>query len=72
MLIYVYIQDAYKIGIYRYEWTVDLIMYYLPEIMIIVCIMGQTIHDNLTGLYYESELETESIKTAIYRNVRNI
>ena len=58
-----------KIGIYEYSNTSDLIAYMMPEIFIICFIMLNEIKLKLLGLYYENEMEVETIQEGIQRNM---
>lgn len=58
-----------KIGIYEYSHPIDLIMYMMPEIFIICFIMLNEIKLKLLGLYYENEMEVETIQEGIQRNM---
>ena len=58
-----------KIGIYEYDNLKDLTLYMMPEILIITFIMLNEIKLKLLGLYYENEMEIESILEGIQRNI---
>jgi len=58
-----------KIGIYEYKTLKDLTLYMMPEILIISFIMLNEIKLKLLGLYYENEMEVESIQEGIQRNI---
>jgi hypothetical protein len=58
-----------KIGIYEYTNLWDLTLYMMPEILIISFIMLNEIKLKLLGLYYENEMEVESIQEGIQRNI---
>lgn len=58
-----------KIGIYEYTTLWDLTLYMMPEILIISFIMLNEIKLKLLGLYYENEMEVESIQEGIQRNI---
>lgn len=58
-----------KIGIYEYKSLKDLTLYMMPEILIISFIMLNEIKLKLLGLYYENEMEVESIQEGIQRNI---
>lgn len=58
-----------KIGIYEYSSSFDLITYMMPEILILCFIMLNEIKLKLLGLYYENEMEVETIQEGIQRNM---
>jgi hypothetical protein len=59
-----------KLGIYNYENLWWLIVYMIPEILILTLIMLNEIHLRLIGLYYRDENSIEPILDGIQR-VRN-
>lgn len=63
------LSDWTKIGVEKIDDKSVLAGYYLPEILIIICILGNFIKDNLIGLYDKSENEVETSLEAIYRNL---
>ena len=58
---YLYWEGLLKIGIVDYNELGKLLMYMLPELMIIMFIMLNEIHLKLTGLYYTIETDVESV-----------
>jgi hypothetical protein len=53
----------------RVEGTSELVSYMLPELFILIFILGNNIHERLIGLEKKSETEYEPVIKAIYRNV---
>ena len=60
-----------KLGLYEYDNIPDLLMYMMPEILIIFFIMLNEIKLKLLGLFEENEIEVESILEGIQRNIAN-
>lgn len=58
-----------KLGIYNYENLWWLIVYMIPEILILTLIMLNEIHLRLIGLYYRDENSIEPILDGIERNL---
>ena len=54
-----------KLGIFDYDDLSKLLMYMLPEILIIVFIMLNEIHLKLIGLYYMIEQDIETVNDGI-------
>jgi hypothetical protein len=65
-----YYQGFMKIGIYDYDIMSELILYMIPEILIIMFIMINEIHLKLIGLYYQTEQDIETINDGIQRNIQ--
>ena len=64
-----YYAGIFKIGIYDYDDLGKLLMYMIPEILIIVFIMLNEIHLKLIGLYYQIEQDIETVNDGIQRNI---
>jgi hypothetical protein len=58
-----------KPGIYDFDSLPRLVVYMLPEILIICFIMLNEIHLKLIGLYYNIEQDIETINDGIQRNI---
>lgn len=58
-----------KPGIYDYPYLGDLLLYMLPEILIMVFIMLNEINLRLCGLYYQIEGDIETVQDGIQRNI---
>jgi hypothetical protein len=58
-----------KPGIHDFNSLPRLLVYMLPEILIICFIMLNEIHLKLIGLYYDIEQDIETINDGIQRNI---
>jgi hypothetical protein len=58
-----------KIGIYNHKTIDKILIYMLPEILIISLCALNEIHLRLIGMYYNTELDLESIQDGIQRNI---
>lgn len=58
-----------KPGIYDYPNIGDLLIYMLPEILIMVFLMLNEINLRLCGLYYQIEGDIETVQDGIQRNI---
>lgn len=58
-----------KPGIYDFDSLPRLVVYMLPEILIICFIMLNEIHLKLIGLFYDIEQDIETINDGIQRNI---
>ncbi len=66
---YVSINDWVLFGLWRVEGVWNLFVYILPEILVMLCIMGQNFYELLIGLYEKREIELENIQEARERFV---
>lgn len=62
---FVKIQGQYKLGLKKRQTTGQIILYILPEMIIIVFIMLNQIQLNLNGLYFVIEEDVETIDDGI-------
>jgi len=58
-----------KPGVYNYTNILDLLLYMLPEILIMALIMLNEINLKLCGLYEKIESDIETITEGIERNI---
>ena len=58
-----------KLGVYDYSDIPSLLIYMLPEMLIIMFIMLNEIHLKLIGLYYNIEEDIETVNEGIQRNL---
>lgn len=49
-------------GLWRCDTTGNLLYYIMPEILILLCIMGQNYYEILLGVYTRRETDVENIK----------
>ena len=66
---FIYMNSLLKLGIYDYDNLFKLIVYLLPEVLILCLLMLNEIKLKLQGLYFKDEDEVETIEDAIERNL---
>jgi len=66
---HMYYIELFKIGIVDHSSTGELLGYIMPELLIICFIMLNEIKLKLLGLYWETELEIESVNEGIDRTI---
>jgi len=66
---FVQVSSYLKIGIYDYDEISTLILYMLPEVLILCFLMLHEIKLQLIGLYDRNEEDVEPVLDAIERNI---
>jgi len=66
---HMYYIELFKIGLVKYQSFGEMMGYILPELLIICLIMLNEIKLKLLGLYWETELEIETVNEGIDRHL---
>ena len=66
-----YYIELFKVGLVEYQSFGEMMAYIMPELMIISLIMLNEIKLKLLGLYWETELEIETVNEGIDRTLAN-
>ena len=58
-----------KLGLYSYDKIKEVTLYFMPEILILMCLTMNEIYLRMLGLYFETEDEIENIIDGLKRNI---
>jgi hypothetical protein len=66
---YIFYKTLLKIGLFKYKTIPEMILYMMPEVLIICFIMLNEIKLKLLGLFFENEEDIETVTEGIDRTL---